>query len=177
MAKVNRLTKLQRGSYGIASIDNELMICQGTTPGYLHIVVSTRLRIIQLITVLTMYEKGGGKVARHAWTGECHNIGLLSYLVVQLWRQSLGQRCLFKAIHGASSHLALPRFAHIPSAAFLYAIPIGFASRTGKDITKDITINAHFIDTIFGQLLASKSSITASVHTLQAKSSLKDEDT
>jgi hypothetical protein len=28
-AKVNALTMLQRGSYGIASIDNELMICQG----------------------------------------------------------------------------------------------------------------------------------------------------
>ncbi|KAH9032049.1 hypothetical protein EDB85DRAFT_1890890 [Lactarius pseudohatsudake] len=43
-AKVNALTMLQRGSYGIASIEDDLMICQ----------------------VLTMYEKGGGKVARHA---------------------------------------------------------------------------------------------------------------
>ena len=130
------------------------------------------LRITQLITVLTMYEKGGGKVTRHAWTGECQNIGLISYLVVQLWRQSLGQWCLFKAIHSTSSHLALPRFAHIPSAAFLYAIPIGFASRNGKDIT----LNAHFMDSVFGKLLASKPSITTSVHSLQAKSSLKDED-
>jgi hypothetical protein len=130
------------------------------------------LRITQLIVVLTMYEKGGGKVARHAWTGECRNIGLISYLVVQLWRQSLGQRCLFKVIHGASSHLALPRFAHIPSVAFLYAIPIGFASRKGSDIE----INAHFMDTVFGKLLASKPLITTSVRNLQVKSSsLKDE--
>jgi hypothetical protein len=28
-AKVNALTTLQRGSYGIASIESELMICQG----------------------------------------------------------------------------------------------------------------------------------------------------
>ena len=30
-AKVNALTMLQRGSYGIAAIENDLMICQGTT--------------------------------------------------------------------------------------------------------------------------------------------------
>ena len=29
-AKVNALTMLQRGSYGIAAIENDLMICQGT---------------------------------------------------------------------------------------------------------------------------------------------------
>jgi hypothetical protein len=56
------------------------------------------------------------------------------YLIVQLWRQSLGQCCLFKVIHGASLHLALPWFAHIPSVAFLYAIPISFTLRKGNDI-------------------------------------------
>ncbi|KAI9438716.1 hypothetical protein H4582DRAFT_2146243 [Lactarius indigo] len=150
-AKVNALTMLQRGSYGIASIENDLMVCQ----------------------VLTMYEKGGGKAARHAWVGECRNIGLISYMVVQLWRQSLGQRCLFKAIHGPSSHLALPRFAHIPSTSFLYALPVGIASRTGSNIE----INALFMDTVFGKLLTSKLSITGSVRSLQAKSSSsKDEE-
>ena len=120
-----------------------------------------------------MYEKGGGRVARHAWVGECRNIGLISYMVVQLWRQSLGQRCLFKGIHGASSHLALPRFAHIPSTSFLYALPVGFASRSGADIE----INAFFMDTVFGKLLASRSLLTGSVRTLQAKSSSsKDEE-
>ncbi|KAN0134777.1 hypothetical protein V8E53_007562 [Lactarius tabidus] len=150
-AKVNALTMLQRGSYGIASIDNELMICQ----------------------VLTMYEKGGGRVARHAWIGECRNIGIISYMVVQLWRQSLGQQCLFKAIHGPSSHLALPRFAHIFSASFLYTLPAGFASRKGDDIE----INAFFMDTVFGKLFPSRLSITESVRKLQAKSSSsKDEE-
>ena len=120
-----------------------------------------------------MYEKGGGRVARHSWVKKCWNIGLLSYAVVQLWRQSLGQRFLFKAIHGPSSHLALPRFAHIPSALFLYALPAGFASRIGDDLE----INSYFMDTIFGKLHSSKSSIIASVRNLQAKSSsLKDED-
>ena len=120
-----------------------------------------------------MYEKGGGKAARHAWTGECRNIGLISYMVVQLWRQSLGQRCLFKAIHGPSSHLALPRFAHIPSAAFLYTLPAGFASRNGDNIE----INAYFMDTVFGKLLNSKSSITGSIRNLQTKlSTSKDEE-
>jgi hypothetical protein len=95
------------------------------------------------------------------------------YVVVQLWCQSLGQRCLFKAIHGPSSHLALPRFAHIPSAAFLYTLPAGFASRNGNDIK----INAYFMDTVFRKLIDSKSSITGSVCNLQAKlSSSKDEE-
>src|ERR1700733_6539404 len=112
--------------------------------------------VINHFLVLTMYEKGGGKAARHSWVGLCRNIGLLSYVVVQLWRQSLGQRCLFKAIHGPSSHLALPRFAHIPSTSFLYVLPTGFASRNGGDIE----INAIFMDTVFGKLLTSKLSIT-----------------
>ncbi|KAH9005407.1 hypothetical protein EDB86DRAFT_2784192, partial [Lactarius hatsudake] len=72
--------------------------------------------------VLTMYEKGGGKFGRHSWVNECRNVGLISYMVVQVWRQSLGQRCQFKTIHGPSSHLALPRFAHIPSTSFLYTL-------------------------------------------------------
>src|ERR1700677_3921346 len=120
-----------------------------------------------------MYEKGSGKVTRHGWVGECRNIGLLSYLVIQLWRQSHGQRCLFKAIHGASSHLALPRFAHIPSTAFLYVLPAGFASRKGDDVE----INAFFMDTVFNKLFPLRLSITGSVRKLQAKaSSSKDEE-
>ena len=38
--------------------------------------------------MLTMYEKGSGKVARHAWTGECHNIGLISYLTSAIYKQA-----------------------------------------------------------------------------------------
>ena len=163
---------LQRGSYGIVSMENDLMICQGMKPCTVALTAQGH-NLIDDYLVLTMYEKGGGKVARHAWVGECRNIGLLSYLVVQLWRQSLGQRHLFKAIHGPSSHLALPRFAHIPSTSFLYALPAGFASRNGHDLE----INAFFVDTVFGKLLTSKLSITSSVHDLQAKSSSsKDED-
>jgi len=94
-------------------------------------------------------------------------------MVVQLWRQSLGQRCLFKAIHGPSSHLALPCFAHITSTSFLYPVPAGFAARNGNDIE----INAIFMDTVFGKLLTSRSLITESVRSLQAKlSSSKDEE-
>ena len=163
---------LQRGSYGIVSIENDLMICKGTQSCSL-VLIAQGHSLIDYNSVLTMYEKGGGKVARHAWVGESRNIGLLSYMVVQLWRQSLGQRCLFKAIHGPSSHLALPRFAHIPSTLFLYALPAGFASRNGYDLE----INAFFVNTVFGKLLTSRLSIAASVRNLQVKSSsTKDED-
>ncbi|KAH8987036.1 hypothetical protein EDB92DRAFT_2069588 [Lactarius akahatsu] len=151
-AKVNGLSTLKRGSYGIVLIENDLMIGE----------------------VLTMYEKGGGKFGRHSWVDECRNIGLISYMVVQVWRQSLGQRCQFKTIHGPSSHLALPRFAHIPSTSFLYTLPIGFSSRNEHGIE----INRIFMDTVFGKLITSKSSIIGSVKSLQAKTSSKnDEDT
>lgn len=119
-----------------------------------------------------MYEKGGGKYGRHSWTKECQNIGMLSYLVVQLWRQSLGQRCQFKTVHGPSSHLALPRFAHIPSASFIYAVPVGFASRNEHGIE----INHSFMDRVFAKLNASKSLIISSVHSLQAKASSKNDE-
>ena len=127
----------------------------------------------QSLIVLTMYEKGGRRVAWHAWIGECQNIGTILYMVVQLWQQSLGQWCLFKAIHGSSSHLALPHFAHIPSTSFLYALPAGFASRKGDDIK----INVFFMDTVFAKLFSLKSLITECVHNLQSKSSSsKDEE-
>ena len=129
--------------------------------------------LTQVELVLTMYEKGGGKFGRHSWTKECRNIGLLSYMVVQVWRQSVGQRCQFKTVHGPSSHLALPRFAHIPSTSFLSAIPIGFASRNEHGIE----INSIFMDSVFGKLITSKPMIIRSVLNLQTKiASKNDED-
>jgi hypothetical protein len=122
--------------------------------------------------VLTMYEKGGGKYGRHSWTKECRNIGMLSYIVVQVWRQSLGQRCQFKTVHGPSSHLALPRFAHIPSSSFLCTLPIGFTSRNEHGIE----INSFVMDDTFGKLLTSKSLIIRSVLSLQSKASSKNDE-
>jgi hypothetical protein len=65
-----------------------------------------QVSLTQAELVLTMYEKGGRKIGQHSWTKECRNIGLLSYIVVQVWRQSLGQRCQFKTVHGPSSHIS-----------------------------------------------------------------------
>ena len=63
--------------------------------------------------------------------------------------------------------MALPCFAHIPSTSFLYVLPTGFASGNGTDIK----INVCFMITIFGKLLTSRSLVTGSVRTLQAKTS------
>jgi hypothetical protein len=168
---VNGLSTLKRGSYGVVVIENDLMIGQGVIPFHTTL---THNMTSQTELVLTMYEKGGGKSGRHSWTKECRNIGMLSYIVVQVWRQSSGQRCQFKTIHGLSSHLALPRFAHIPSMSFICALPVGFASRNEHGIE----INSFFVDTVLGKLTPSKSLIIRSVHSLQAKTSSKnDEDT
>lgn len=108
-AKVNGLSKLVRGSYGIILIENDLMIGQGT-----YISSPTYELITQAILVLTMYKKGGGKYGCHSWTKECQNMGMFSYIVVQLWCQSLGQRCQFKTIHGPSSLCPHPfHFIHL----------------------------------------------------------------
>lgn len=118
-----------------------------------------------------MYEKGGGKYGQHSWTKECHNIGILSYIVMQVWHQSLGQLCQFKMVHGPSSHSVLPCFVHIPSTSFLYTLPIGFTSRNEHGIE----INSHFMDTVFGKLITSKLLVIGSVLSLQANISLKDD--
>ena len=171
-AKVNGLSILKRDSYGIILVDNELMIGQGVIlfPTLTHDLNTTS----QTELVLTMYEKGGGKSGRHSLAEECRNIGRLSYIVMQVWRQSSGQRCQFKTIHGPYSHLALPRFSHIPSTSFLSALPIGFASRNEHGIE----INSFFMDGVFAKLIPSKPLIIRSILSLQAKTSSKnDEDT
>jgi hypothetical protein len=169
-AKVNGLSKLEKGSYGVVLIGNDLMVGQGAIP--FPTLTHNMTSRWQSELVLTMYEKGGGKSGRHSWTKECRNIGMLSYIVVQVWRQSSGQRCQFKTVHGPSSHLALPRFAHIPSTSFLSALPIGFASRNEHGIE----INSFFMDTVFGKLIPSKSLIIKSVRSLQARTSSKNDE-
>ncbi|KAJ3549902.1 hypothetical protein NMY22_g709 [Coprinellus aureogranulatus] len=100
-AKVDSLTKLKGDSYGLVLVDGELMIAK----------------------VLTLYERGGGKAAKHGWVSEASSIGAVSYIPVQVWRQMPHQRRFRAVWYEKTIHLALPRFQHLPSSRFLLYIP------------------------------------------------------
>lgn len=65
-------------------------------------------------SVLAMYERGGGKTAKHGWVSETSSIGAESYLPRRFGAKSAG---------GATSRMQLSRFAHLHAAAFLHYIP------------------------------------------------------
>ncbi|KAF6761398.1 hypothetical protein DFP72DRAFT_804371 [Ephemerocybe angulata] len=98
-AKIDALTTLVGGCFGLILVDGQLMIGK----------------------VLTMYEKGGGKAAKHAWVSEAASIGGLSYIPVQVWQQ-IPKRRQFRSVWH-TPELALPRFAHLPAVQFLHYIP------------------------------------------------------
>jgi len=71
------------------------------------------------MAVLTMYEKSGGKGAKHAWTDSAKSIGALSYMAVRCF-QHIRQRH-FLAMECTITHTT--RFALLPSFAFLCVVP------------------------------------------------------
>jgi hypothetical protein len=74
-----------------------------------------------LLTVLTLYERGGGKVAKHGLVFESSSIGSVSYIPMQIWKHH--HQSKFRAACGPTRKLNLPRYAHVPAAAFLHIIP------------------------------------------------------
>ncbi|KAJ3516574.1 hypothetical protein NLJ89_g1045 [Agrocybe chaxingu] len=148
-AKVDMLSKLQPGCYGIVMIDDELMLAK----------------------VLTIYQRGGGKVAKHAWASEADTIGSVSYLPVQAW-QHVRQR-KFRTHWGATLSLGLPRYAHLPSNAFLYFVP-----KNAVRVLNDgafLEVDQAFFENVFSKLLLHKEVIVRAVKKL-LKRRKKDED-
>ncbi|KAI0629632.1 hypothetical protein C8Q77DRAFT_1065756 [Trametes polyzona] len=71
--------------------------------------------------VLAMYTRGGGKAGFHSSQEEVKSIGLISYLVVQLYEHAFNRR--FRAIHQELSTLQIYKFLHIPSDDVLLRLP------------------------------------------------------
>ncbi|KAF8980989.1 hypothetical protein BDQ17DRAFT_1363754 [Cyathus striatus] len=69
-----------------------------------------------------MYEKGAGKGGNHNWVSSSTNIGAISYIGMQVWRQLRPGHRHFHGLFGPTAKLGLPRFAHIPATAFLCEI-------------------------------------------------------
>ncbi|KAF8959326.1 hypothetical protein BDZ97DRAFT_1923016 [Flammula alnicola] len=153
-AKVDLISKLACGVYGIVFVENELMIGK----------------------VLTLYERGGGKTAKHGLVSESSSVGSVSYLPIQIWQHHRQQR--FRAACGATRKLNLPRYAHLPAAAFLYFIPDGSIKVLEEGAM--IELAAKFFDEIYIKLFRQKVKITLAVKKLlvtrKKKNTDEDED-
>ncbi|KDQ60091.1 hypothetical protein JAAARDRAFT_45943 [Jaapia argillacea MUCL 33604] len=151
-AKIDRLTLLENGAYGIVIVDGELMIGK----------------------VLTMYEKGGGKNGKHAWVSSSSTIGAISYLAVQLWHQSHASPRQFRGVHGNLSAAGLIRFAHLPPGSFLSIIPDPSASVNVKDGGRILDLTAACYATLFSKLLEEKAALVTAVKKLNNPRRKKD---
>ncbi|KAF8900114.1 hypothetical protein CPB84DRAFT_1779328 [Gymnopilus junonius] len=125
--------------------------------------------------VLTMYERGGGKTAKHGWVSEAGSIGAVSYLPAQVWCQHRQRN--FKALWGAMARLQLPRFAHLPTGAFLYFVPGNCINLVSNGMYLELSLA--FYNEVFTKLVQQKVSIVAAVKSLTStrqKKKGEDED-
>jgi len=112
-----------------------------------------------------MYERGGGKTAKHSWVSEADTIGSLSYLPIQVWQHHRQRN--FRAACGATMKLNLPRFSHLPAAAFLHYIPS--SSIRSMNNGEFLELDALLFQQVYTKLQAQKSLIVAAVGQLLAR--------
>ncbi|KAF8193695.1 hypothetical protein BJ912DRAFT_848156 [Pholiota molesta] len=150
-AKVNLMLKLKRGSFGVVAYDGELMIGK----------------------VITMYEKGGGKVAKHGWVSEVTSVGFISYLSVQIWKQTARNQRFFRAIwHPKLKQHGLPRFAHLPAAAFLLHLPPSSFRSHNNEAALELVPS--FFESIFMKMLVQDKQVLDAVKCLLKRPMKKD---
>ncbi|KAF8589040.1 hypothetical protein K439DRAFT_1613107 [Ramaria rubella] len=98
-AMVTEFNKLSYGDFGIVLWNERLVLAK----------------------VVHLYAKNGGKPSNHSWVAKTSSIGLLSYLVLQVFENlRQGQ---FKDTPRELASLYVKGFGHILSAAFLYRFP------------------------------------------------------
>ena len=87
-AKSSLLVSLMNRSFGIAIINDQLVMVEGVFLTALYL-LSTH---ITAHSVLTMYEKSSTKAVKHSWTSSTTSIGALSYLVVWCYQHTQQQQ-------------------------------------------------------------------------------------
>ncbi|KAN0130677.1 hypothetical protein V8E53_011570 [Lactarius tabidus] len=102
-AKISLLVSLTNSSFGIAVVNDQLM----------------------MVKVLTMYEKSGGKGAKHSWISSTTSIGAISYLAVRCYQHTRQRQ--FRALECVVTRTT--QFSHLPSFAFLCIVPQGMICR------------------------------------------------
>lgn len=125
--------------------------------------------------VLTLYARGGGKVAKHGWVAEAVSIGAVSYIPIQVWQQVPQRRHFCPVWHEKTQHLALPRFNHLPSSRFLLHIPPQFIRKLPNG---SLEMNQAFYEAEFlkfsGQLPAIIAAVNDLVATLRKRNNSGD---
>ncbi|TFY80575.1 hypothetical protein EWM64_g3442 [Hericium alpestre] len=140
-AKIDMISPIFKGSWGLIIVDDDLMLGQ----------------------VLTMYEKGGGKAAKHGWVSTSSSIAAISYLPVQVWQR--GRQRQFRATHGKCLSLGIPRFNHLPAAAFLCLLPTtSIRILPGK--SNNVELLPGVFEEIYNKLSADKARLILAVRNL-----------
>ncbi|KAI0301414.1 hypothetical protein BC826DRAFT_1102007 [Russula brevipes] len=148
-AKISALFPLTNGCFGLAVVDSELI----------------------MVKVLTMYEKGLGKGANHAWTPSAMSIGSLSYIAVQCYEHARQRQ--FQPMECMATRTM--RFTHLPSLAFLCVVPQTSIRQSLS--TRFIELQQGQFNDIFQALLSEKDKVISAVHGLLKSSRKKQPET
>ncbi|KAN0132137.1 hypothetical protein V8E53_010056 [Lactarius tabidus] len=103
-AKLSLLVSLTNGSFGLAIVNDQLM----------------------MVEVLTMYEKSSAKGAKHSWASTTTSIGAISYLAVRCYQHTRQRQ--FRAMECVVTRTT--QFSHLPSFSFLCIVPQGMIRRS-----------------------------------------------
>ncbi|KAJ2926854.1 hypothetical protein H1R20_g10233, partial [Candolleomyces eurysporus] len=144
-ARIDLITKLKAGTFGLVVVDGELMLGE----------------------VLTVYERGGGKAAKHSWVSETTSIGSVSYMPVKLWQQIPGgpDQCVFRSIWHPSI-INLPRFNHLKLSQFLLLLPAHVLRNLPNAM---IELDRQFFEAVLLKYFTQKPAITKAVKDLVAR--------
>ena len=118
-------------------------------------------------SVITFYEKGSGKGARHLWTSKAMTIGALSYIAVQCYEhiQSRQSPYRFRPMECVATRTR--RFHLLHSLAFLCMVPpSSLEAGPSGDILK---LRPGPFSDVFHALLSEQDSVLASVGVLLAR--------
>lgn len=127
--------------------------------------------------MLTIYQRGGGKVARHGWVPEATSVGAISYVGMQTWAEiprRLGSQLFRSNSQKATSHLELPRFTHLPAACFLYYIPSANI-KLGENALK-LELATQFFETVYQPLAGLKPLILKGIKALASRKETTNTD-
>ena len=130
-AKISLLVSLTKGSFGLAVVNDQLMIVESV----FYIVLN--IRQLMTFSVLTMYKKSGAKGTKHSWTSSTTSIGAISYLAVQCYQHTRQRQ--FRALECVVTRTT--QFTHLPSLAFLCIVPQGMIRRSAS---------THFLEVLPG---------------------------
>jgi hypothetical protein len=151
--------------FGLVLVDDQLMIREGMDYTFCSF-FKFKLNSNFQISVLTLYEKGGGKVAKHSWVSEATSIGAVSYIPVKLWQQIPHQPLFRSAWYRSTLDTSLPRFHHLLPSRFLLDVLSSSRQILANGMME---LSKSFFDNIFLKISSQKPAIINGVRDLTAR--------